>query len=292
MISKNGGSSLFLKSLATVVLVLILAMAAMGSGIAPAAYNLILNNNVGITQRSKLNFVNGGCVDNAGTLSSDCTFLTASSVPANATCAFTAQTTVTCTHGLGTTAVVVTVYNAASPPQLIIPDTVKTTNSNVVTATFTASTSGTIVVNGSAGSGGAVTTAQTRRVCGMVVGADNGSALANADLGPQGRQCYVPYGATVVEIDVAADAGTPNVIPGRNHAGTIANLVSSALATAAAGGLACSNTGGTVGLDGVTTCSATLQNTVLAIGDWVELVSGTAGGVAKRMSIAVTYTVP
>jgi hypothetical protein len=131
----------------------------------------------------------------------------------------------------------------------------------------------------------------TRRVCNMIVGADNGSALANADLGPQGRQCFIPYAATVVEVDVAADAGTPNVIPAVNHAGSLSNLVSSALATAAAGGIACSKTGATTCIDGATTASATLQNTSVAAGDYIELVSGTAGGTAKRMSIFVTMTV-
>jgi hypothetical protein len=134
-------------------------------------------------------------------------------------------------------------------------------------------------------------TAALRRTCMMIIGADNGTALANADLGPQGRQCFVPAGSTVVEVTVAADAGTPNIIPAKNHAGSASNLVSSALATAGSGGIACSNTGGTTGLDGVTTCSATLQNTSLAVGDWIELTSGTAGGTAKRMSVAVTWTV-
>lgn len=133
--------------------------------------------------------------------------------------------------------------------------------------------------------------ASTRRVCMMPIGADNGTALVDADLGPQRRLCFVPYGATIVEVTVAADAGTPNVIVGRNRAGTIANITSAALATAGAGVPACSNVGGTTGLDGTTTCSATLQNTAMNQGDWLELVSGTAGGTAKRMSIAVTYTV-
>jgi hypothetical protein len=133
---------------------------------------------------------------------------------------------------------------------------------------------------------------QTRRVCAMVVGADNATAaLVNADLGPQGRQCFIPAAATVVEVNVAADAGTPNVIARKNSAGSGSNLVSSALATAAAGGIACSNTGGTTGLNGVTTCSATLQNTSLAAGDYLELISGTAGGTAKRMSVFVIYTI-
>jgi pectate lyase len=130
------------------------------------------------------------------------------------------------------------------------------------------------------------------RVCMLPVDQDNAaSPIVDGDLGPQGRLCFVPYNATVIEITVAADAGTPNVIVARNHAGTLANLTSSALATGSAGALACSNTGGTAGLDGVTTCSGTLQNTSLSKGDWLELRSGTAGGTAKRMSIAVTYTI-
>ena len=35
-----------------------------------------------------------------------------------------------------------------------------------------------------------------------------------------------------VEVEVAGEAGTPNVTPGKNHAGSISNLVSSVLATA------------------------------------------------------------
>jgi hypothetical protein len=131
----------------------------------------------------------------------------------------------------------------------------------------------------------------TRRVCSMIIGSDNGGQLTNADLGPQGRQCFIPAPATVIEITVAADGGTPNIIPRRSRAGTPANLVSSALATTASGGLACSNSSGTAGLDGTTLCSGTLQNIALNAGDWIELGSGTAGGAAKRMSVSVTYTI-
>jgi hypothetical protein len=92
-------------------------------------------------------------------------------------------------------------------------------------------------------------------------------------------------------MDVAADGGTPNVIVGNNAAGSTTNIVSAALATAASGGIACSNTGGTTGIDGATTCSATLQNASLAAGSYLELVSGTAGGTAKLMTIHIIYTV-
>lgn len=138
--------------------------------------------------------------------------------------------------------------------------------------------------------GNSMTTSVRRRVCAIIVGADNGSALANADLGPQGRQCMIPADSTVIEVNVAADGGTPSVIPRRNRGGSTANLVSGALSTAAAGGIACSNTGGTTGIDATTTCTNTLQNTSLSAGDYIELISGTAGGTAKRMSIFVIYT--
>ena len=61
----------------------------------------------------------------------------------------------------------------------------------------------------------------TRRTCAIVIGAENGAALGTADIAPQGRQCYIPAAATVVEIDVAADGGTPAVVVARNHAGTL-----------------------------------------------------------------------
>lgn len=141
----------------------------------------------------------------------------------------------------------------------------------------------------------------TYRECSMVVGAENGAVLVDADLGPQRKQCQVPAAGTVVEVDVSADGGTPNVIMAKRHCTvspcvtganeTVSNLVSSALATASSGGGACSKTGATAGFDTFTTCSATLQNTSLAVGDYLELVSGTAGGVAKRMSVVVHWTV-
>ena len=132
---------------------------------------------------------------------------------------------------------------------------------------------------------------QTRRVCDMAVGDTSGSAISNSQLGPQSRICFIPAAATIVEMDVNADAGTPNVIVGRNRAGSIVNIVSGALATAASGGIACSNTGGTTGINGATTCSGTLQNTGLNAGDYLELVSGTAGGTAKFFVVHVIYNV-
>lgn len=140
----------------------------------------------------------------------------------------------------------------------------------------------------------------TTRVCSILIGSDNGAVvLADADLGPQGQQCKIPIASTVLEINVNADAGTPSVIVSKMHcpsfsggvctAWTNTNLLSSALAAKASNFDACSNTAGTTGIDGGSTCSATLQNTSLAAGDWIRLTSGTAGGTAKRVSVDVVY---
>jgi hypothetical protein len=134
----------------------------------------------------------------------------------------------------------------------------------------------------------------TRRTCTISIPGSGGSGvLLDADFGVtlDGQDCFISAPSTLVEVSVRADAGTPNVIPQRDRLGTAVNIVSSALATAAAGAQACSKTSGVTGLDGATTCSATLQNTSLSAGDWIGIASGTAGGVAKRMSIAITYTV-
>lgn len=144
---------------------------------------------------------------------------------------------------------------------------------------------------GPAGPPTACATGLARRTCDIAVGDETASVIVNGQLGPQKRICFIPGAATIVEMDVAADGGTPSVIVGNNAAGTVTNIVSSALATAASGGIACSNVGGTAGIDGVTTCSGTLQNTGLATGSYLELVSGTAGGTAKLMTIHVIYTI-
>ncbi len=149
--------------------------------------------------------------------------------------------------------------------------------------------SGAVVTSGSNAT--VMATIYRYRTCDIPVGDTSGSAITNSQLGPQSRVCFIPAAATIVEMDVNADNGTPNVIIGKNHAGSISNIVSSALATAASGGIACSNTGGTTGLNGATTCSSTLQNTSLSAGDYLELVSGTAGGTAKFFAVHITYTV-
>jgi hypothetical protein len=140
-----------------------------------------------------------------------------------------------------------------------------------------------------------------KRSCDISVGdTSSSSVVTNAQLGPQKHSCKIPSTATVLEVDIESDTGSPSAIVGRRRCtdwagGTcstesVANLVSSAVAVSS-GFLGCSNTGGTAGIDGGTTCSATLQNAGLNGGDWIELVSGTAGGAARLVTIHVIYTV-
>ncbi len=134
---------------------------------------------------------------------------------------------------------------------------------------------------------------RTRTAC-EVIGSDSGSVLADADLGPQTRQYMFPVAFTLTEVTVNADGGTPSIQVRRNHAGSTTNLLSGALATAASGAIACAKTSTSqTCLDGATTSSGTitLSTTAMAAGDWLELTSGTAGGVAKRMTVCWTGTV-
>ncbi len=131
----------------------------------------------------------------------------------------------------------------------------------------------------------------TRRTICMPFGSKNAAAvLQNTDLADN-AQYFINAPVTVVEVTVRGDADVPSILLGRDRAGTVLNLTSSNLATAASGGVACSNTGGTTGLNGTTTCSGTLQNTALNAGDWIVPVSGVAGGTAKQMTACVTWTV-
>ena len=140
-----------------------------------------------------------------------------------------------------------------------------------------------------------------KRSCDIAVGDESSSSVVgNAQLGPQKHGCKIPSAATVLEVDVESDAGSPSVIVGRRRCTawsggncsteTVANLVTAAVA-ASSGFMGCSNAAGATGLDGGTACSATLQNTSLSGGDWIELVSGTAGGTARFVTVHVIYQV-
>jgi len=140
-----------------------------------------------------------------------------------------------------------------------------------------------------------------KRVCMLDVGSDDGAVLVTTNLGPQLEQCQIGENATVYEIDVAANAGQPSVIVAKRHCTsapcvpganeTVSQLISASLTPGTSGATSCANTTGSAGLDTFTSCTATLQNTALLPGDWIELLSGTVDGVAKRMSIAIHFTV-
>lgn len=118
------------------------------SGLIQSAYNLIENGGAPVTRQPTLNFVNGGCVNNAGTNATDCT-ITGGGGSANANFysqAFVSQTSVALTDNSGTTTKTTQCYDAASPPNLIIPQNVAITDANNVTVTFGASQSGTCIV--------------------------------------------------------------------------------------------------------------------------------------------------
>jgi hypothetical protein len=136
-----------------------------------------------------------------------------------------------------------------------------------------------------------MTAVHARKICNIVIGDKNASAIVSGQLGPQANLCYIEGPATVVEIIVEGDTGTSSVIVGRMTAGAGAfiNLLNGALATAAAGARYCSKTTTAVGLDGVTTCTNTVQNTALAAGDTIGLVSGTAVGGTKLYTVHVLY---
>src|SRR5215469_1520158 len=108
-----------------------------------------------------------------------------------------------------------------------------------------------------------LSTTNVTRVCMMVFGADNASiSLADADVAPQTKMCQLPYGTTITEIDVVADAGTPTMVIAKRHCTaspcasnyTVSNLVSASLSAASSGGPGCSKTGASTGIDGFTTC--------------------------------------
>lgn len=133
------------------------------SGVAPAAYNLIQDEGMALTRRSTVNFIGAGvtCVDDAGTLTTDCTIPggggagMAAGAPAFRK-DFVGATSLTITnaeHGFNSANLQVACYDNATPPALFEPVslTIDAATYEVV-ATFTGSTTGYCVVQG----GGAV----------------------------------------------------------------------------------------------------------------------------------------
>jgi hypothetical protein len=136
-----------------------------------------------------------------------------------------------------------------------------------------------------------------RRTCIILIGADNGSALGTTDIAPQTSQCYVPYAAHVVEIMTNGDSTSTAavVVASRSPANSVTDM-SASLATPGSGSnRACANPAGSgSALDGTTTCSVAFTGSAtiaLTAGSWIETHTSASAGSAKRLTIAVTYTV-
>src|SRR6185437_6597728 len=114
------------------------------------------------------------------------------------------------------------------------------------------------------------------------------TVLTNANLS---RRCIVPAAATVTEVDVWADAGTPSVQIEKNHAGTKTNLLSGALSAGTDASPVCASTNATCYAGQAKSGTVTVSTTALAAGDIVDIASGTAGGTATRCTVQVFYTI-
>lgn len=143
-------------TVASVVMVAVL----WASGVAPAAYNLILNAGVPLARRSTVNFLGAGvnCVDNAGALRTDCTVAGGGVVIINAAGApayredFVAAANVTMTgveHGFNSANLQVACYDNAAPANLFEPTSVTIDAATFdIVATFAGNPTGYCVVQG------------------------------------------------------------------------------------------------------------------------------------------------
>jgi len=130
-----------------------------------------------------------------------------------------------------------------------------------------------------------------RRTCTMRIGDEaDGILLTSAQLGPSKDWCTVPSAAQLEEVEVRADAGQPNILLHKRVSGTDTNILSGALPTGAAGAPACSRVAAGNGYAGVA-CSTTLVSAQIALtpGTSLGATSGTADGVAKRMTVTIGY---
>ena len=148
-----------LKSAVALVVVVAILWA---SGVAPAAYNLIMQTGVGLVRRSTLNFTGPGvsCVDNVGATRTDCTVSGATTVNAAGAPAFrkdfVAAANVTITnaeHGFNSANLQVACYDNAAPAAYFEPASITIDAATFeVVATFAGNPTGYCVVQG----GGAV----------------------------------------------------------------------------------------------------------------------------------------
>ena len=129
-----------------------------GSGVAPAAYNLIMDEAGALARRSTVNFTGAGvtCVDNAGALRTDCTVAgggttTAAGAPAYRE-DFVAAASVTMTgveHGFGSASLQVACYDNSTPALFFEPTSISINETTFdVVATFAGTPTGFCTVQG------------------------------------------------------------------------------------------------------------------------------------------------
>jgi uncharacterized protein DUF5907 len=129
-----------------------------------------------------------------------------------------------------------------------------------------------------------------RRTCMIVMGDEGGGTLTDADLTGKKEMCLLAAQALIEEVTVKADAGTPNISLHTRLGVADTSILSSPLTAGASNAVNCARATAQVGITAGTTCVGTLINTTAQAGSWLGATSGVAGGVAKRFSIAITYS--
>ncbi len=135
----------------------------------------------------------------------------------------------------------------------------------------------------------------TRRQC--VFENDTQSATVLTDAQITGR-CDVPAASHVYEVAVFASSGTPTLTleRWRPNGGSVADILSATLPTAAAGAYACAKTTTAAACDSGITSSASVTlaggaTIALAAKDVIRVKAATAGGVATWHHVVVSYTI-
>ncbi len=135
----------------------------------------------------------------------------------------------------------------------------------------------------------------TRRQC--IIENDTQSATVLTDAQITGR-CDVPAASHVYEVAVFASSGTPTITLERWRpvGGSVADILSATLPTAAAGAYACAKTTTAATCDSGTTSSASVTlaggaTIALNAKDVIRVKAATAGGVATWHHVVVSYTV-
>ncbi len=148
-------STLF-KTVAGVLVVTVLLWA---SGVAPAAYNLLMDEAGALVRRSTLNFTGAGvtCADDVGNNRTDCVVPGGTVGTANGSFAFAGATSLTVTnaqHGFGHSNLIVSCYDNSAPPEYFEPAQITIDPATYqVDVTFSGSSTGHCVINGGSGPG-------------------------------------------------------------------------------------------------------------------------------------------